>query len=78
MVKCPTLGFSSGHDLTVYGIEPLVGLCADGTESAWGSPSPSPPSAPSPLMRTCALSNNKNSFLKSALKGHASLRPPLS
>ena len=28
LVKHPTLGFSSGHDLTVCGFEPQVGLCA--------------------------------------------------
>ena len=33
-VKCPTLDFSSGHDLTVHGIQPHVGLC---TVSAWDS-----------------------------------------
>ena len=30
-VKCPTLDFSSGHDLTVREFEPHVGLCADST-----------------------------------------------
>ena len=33
-VKHPTLGFSSGHDLTVCGFELHVGLCADRAESA--------------------------------------------
>ena len=28
-VKHLTLGFGSGHDLTVCGFEPHVGLCAD-------------------------------------------------
>ena len=32
-VKCPTLDFSSGHDLTVHELEPHVGLCADSAES---------------------------------------------
>ena len=32
MVKHGTLDFSSGHDLTVRGFEPCVGLCADGSE----------------------------------------------
>ena len=31
-VKRPTLGFSSGHDLTVYEFEPHVKLCADNSE----------------------------------------------
>ena len=44
-VKRPTLDFSSGHDLTVRGIEPNVGLCVDSVEPAWDSlcPSFSPP-----------------------------------
>ena len=36
-VKHPTLGFGSGHDLTIHGFEPRVGLRADSTESAWDS-----------------------------------------
>ena len=28
-VKRPTLGFGSGHDLTVREFEPCIGLCAD-------------------------------------------------
>ena len=40
-VKCPTFGFGSGHDLTVSGFEPLIGLCTDSTEPAWDSLSPS-------------------------------------
>ena len=31
-VKHPTLGSSSGHDLTVCEFESLVGLCADSSE----------------------------------------------
>ena len=37
-VKCLTLGFSSGHDLRVFGIGPHIGLCADSAEPAWDSP----------------------------------------
>ena len=33
-VKRPTLGFSSGHDLTVCEFEPHIGLCDDSTEPA--------------------------------------------
>ena len=40
LVKCPTLGFRSGHDLLVLEFEPRVGLCADGVEPVWGSLSP--------------------------------------
>ena len=36
-VERPTLGFSSGHDLTVHEFEPRVGLHADGAEPAWDS-----------------------------------------
>ena len=31
----PTLDFSSGHDLTVCGFEPLIGLQADGADPTW-------------------------------------------
>ena len=41
-VKRLTLGFGSGHDLTVCGIKPHLRLCADSAEPAWGSPCPSP------------------------------------
>ena len=37
LVKCLTLGFSSGHDLTVHETESHVRLCADGVEPAWDS-----------------------------------------
>ena len=37
LVKCQTLDFRSGPDLTVGEIEPCVGFCADITEPAWGS-----------------------------------------
>ena len=40
-VECPTLDFGPGHDPLVHGIELYVGLCADGTEPAWDSHSPS-------------------------------------
>ena len=36
-----TLDFGSGHDLTVFGFEPHVGLCADSTGPAWDSLPPS-------------------------------------
>ena len=44
-VKRPTLDIDSGHDLTVYGTEPRVGLCADSMEAVWDSLSPSPSAA---------------------------------
>lgn len=34
-VKCLTLDFGSGHDLTADEIEPHIGLCADSVEPAW-------------------------------------------
>ena len=40
-VKHPTLGLSSGHDLTDHEFEPRVGLCTDSMEPAWDSASPS-------------------------------------
>ena len=38
-VKRPTLGFGSGHDLMVQGLELCVGLCVERAEPAWDSPS---------------------------------------
>ena len=37
LAKCPILGFSSGHDLMVCGLELCAGLCADSKEPAWDS-----------------------------------------
>ena len=34
LIKHPALDFGSGHDLTVCGFEPQIGLCADGAEPA--------------------------------------------
>ena len=53
-VKHPTLGFSLGHDLTVCGIEPRIGFCADSMEPAWDSLS-----LPLPLFHVCSLSQKK-------------------
>ena len=52
-VKRPTLGFSSGHDLTVHEIEPRLGLCAGSADPAWDSLSLSVSLCPFPA---CALS----------------------
>ena len=38
--KHPTLGFGSGHDLTVRGFEPHIRVCADSAGLAWDSLSP--------------------------------------
>ena len=61
-VKCLTLGFSSGHDLSVHGFKPRIGLSADSAEPAWDSVSLF--LCPSPIHKhtcTCthALSQNK-------------------
>ena len=53
-VKHLTLDFSSGHNLTVPGIEPGVELHADSAEPAWYSLSLS--SLSLPLPNSCALS----------------------
>ena len=53
-VKHLTLGFVSGHDLLVHGIEPCIGLCADSMEPARDSVSPSL-FAPPPLMLALSL-----------------------
>ena len=39
-VKHPTLGFHSGHDLTVREFKPHIGPCDDSAEPAWDSLSP--------------------------------------
>ena len=55
MVKHPTLGFSSGYDLTVQEFKPRVRLCTDGTEPAWDSLSPSLPPTPHARVRELSL-----------------------
>ena len=61
-VKHLTLDFGSGHNLTVRGFKPCIGLCADSGEPAWDSLSPSP-SLPCPyscsLSLSLSLSQNK-------------------
>ena len=58
LVKHPALDFSSGHDLTVHGIKPRIGLCTDTEEPAWDSLS-LPLSLPFPCSCTLPLSINK-------------------
>ena len=55
LVKCPTLGFGSGHDLWFREFEPHIGVHADIVEPARDSLSPSL-SAPPPLMLSLSLS----------------------
>ena len=64
MVKCPTLGFGSSHDLTVYGFETGVRLCAESARACLGfCLSPSLP-APPPLALALSLSLSKINKLK--------------
>ena len=37
LVKCPTLDFSLGHDLTFHELKPCTGFWTDNVESAWVS-----------------------------------------
>ena len=60
-VKCLTLDFSSGHDLTILEFEPQVGLCTNSPQPAWDSVSPS--LCPSPA-GTLSLSLSKYINLK--------------
>ena len=53
-VRRITLGFGSGYDLAVLGIQPHTGVCTDSTEPIWDSLSPSV-SAP-PLLALFSLS----------------------
>ena len=56
LVKCPTLDFGSGHDLTVGEFDPHVWLFADSVELAWDCLSPS---LSLPLLLACFLSQSK-------------------
>ena len=57
-VKRLSLGFGSGHDLTVREFEPGVRLCDDSAEPAWDSLS-LPLSLPLPYSCSLSLSQNK-------------------
>ena len=61
-VKRPTLDFGLGHDLTVWGIEPHVGLCDDSVEIR--SPSPSLPGLLSLFLKGNKLENKLPFFDK--------------
>ena len=62
-VKHPTLGFRSGHDLTVHEFDPQVGLYADTVEPVSDSVSPSL-SAPFPLAVYLSLKNKQTSKIE--------------
>ena len=78
LVKCPTHGFSSGHDLTVRGFEPTSGSLAGGREPAWDSLS-LPLSAPPPLTLSLSLSkiNKLKKTKKSSIETNANVLPQL-
>ena len=65
LAKGLTLGIldlGSGHDPSVHGIEPHIGLYADSAEPAWDSLSP-PLTAPPPLVLPPSLSLSQNKEL---------------
>ena len=55
-VKCPTLGFGSGPDLTARGFKTCIGLYVDSTEPAWDSLSLSLSATPLPPTPAPSLS----------------------
>ena len=57
--KLPTLGFGSGHDLTVGEFEPRIRLYTDSAEPAWDSLSPSLSAPHPPPTLYLSLSINK-------------------
>ena len=67
-IEHSTLNFVSGHDLSVCGFEPCVGLCADSMEPALDPLSPSFSAPPPAVMHSLSLkiSNLKN-FLKTQI-----------
>ena len=63
LVKCLTLDLGSGHDLTVCKLEPHNGLCADSTEPAWDSISPSFHLSPT-YAHTLSLNEKNNNTIQ--------------
>ena len=59
-VKRPPLDFGSGHDLTFHEFESWVGLCADSSDPAWDSLSPSLTAPPCSLSLSLSLSLKMN------------------
>ena len=55
LIRCQILDLGSDHDLTLWEIEPCIGLCVDSVEPAWDTLSPSL-SAPPLLTRVHTLS----------------------
>ena len=65
-VKCPTLAFGSGRDLTVLELELRIRLRTDSAEPAWDSLS-LPRSLPL-LLVTLSVSQNKSIVFKIAIQ----------
>ena len=64
-MKCPTLGFGSGHDLTAREFEPCIRLAAVSTEPASDPLSPSLCPAPAgALSLSVSLSLSKKKVIK--------------
>ena len=60
-VKRLTLGFGSGHDLTVHEFKPRIGLHADSVEPAWDSLSVSLSLPPPPTFKINKFKKRKRS-----------------
>ena len=58
LVTSPTLGFGSGHDLTIHEFKHHIGLCSDSVELPWDFLSPSL-SAPTSLSLSPSFKINK-------------------
>ena len=71
-----TLDFSSGHDLTVRGFEPHLGLCTDSAEPAWDSLS-LPLSLPFPCLHTRSLSLSLKINFLTNLCTHRLIKDPM-
>ena len=67
-----TLGYGSGHNLTVCGFKPHVRLCTDSMEPAWESLSSS---LSAPPLFGCSFSLSQKKLIK---KKKQILSPPLS
>ena len=62
LIKHLALGFSLSHDLTVCEFEPHIRLCADCTEPAWDSLTPSLSAPPLPTLSLSLKINKLKSF----------------
>ena len=75
LAKVLTLDFSSGHDLTVPGIEPCIRLCAVNVEPVWDSLSLS--LCPSPAHTQVHAHSLKINKLKKETKRYSRARAVL-